>query len=104
MAHACERAGANVISQVRYRFGHDSPEGFTAICLLDESHVSAHTYADAGLIAMDIFTCGDTDPHLVLELIREELDLGEVEYREERRFEQGAGASISPMPRRTKVG
>jgi len=104
MARACERAGTNVISQMRYRFGHESPEGFTAICLLDESHISAHTYADAGLIAMDIFTCGDSDPHLILELIREEIDLGEVECREESRFEQGEGAVISPMPRRTMAG
>jgi len=104
MARACERAGANVISQFRYRFGHESPAGFTAMCLLDESHVSAHTYADAGLVAMDIFTCGETDPHLILELIREEIDLGVVECREESRFGMGEGAVISPIPRRTLAG
>ncbi len=104
MARACEHAGANVISQIRYRFGHDTPAGFTALCLLDESHITAHTYADAGLIAMDIFTCGETDPQLILQLIREEVDLGEVECREESRFGQGDGAVISPIPRRTLAG
>ena len=78
MARAAERAGANVVSQIRYKFGQDSPPGFTAVVMLDESHCSAHTYADAGLIAMDVFTCGSTDPELVLEYIREELDLGDV--------------------------
>lgn len=86
MAKASEKAGASVISQVRYHFGNNSPPGFTGIVLLDESHCSAHTYADQGLIALDIFTCGNTDPHQVLKYIQEELDLGEVTIREVDRF------------------
>ncbi|MBI2424229.1 MAG: adenosylmethionine decarboxylase [Candidatus Hydrogenedentes bacterium] len=87
MARGAERAGANVISQVRYKFGLDSPPGFTAFVLLDESHCSAHTYADEGLIAMDIFTCGTTDPRDVLECILQEIDLGEVSVRQCGRFD-----------------
>ena len=86
MARGAERAGATVISQVRYHFGHNSPPGFTAVILLDESHCSAHTYADDGLIAMDIFTCGTTDPRTVLECIRREIDLGDVSIRTVPRF------------------
>ena len=86
MASAAQRAGANVISQVRYHFGHNSPPGFTAVIVLDESHCSAHTYADLGLVALDVFTCGNTDPRRVLEFIREEIDLGEVSIREVPRF------------------
>ncbi|MCL5269491.1 MAG: adenosylmethionine decarboxylase [bacterium] len=86
MARAARRAGANVISQIRYKFGQDSPPGFTAIVMLDESHCSAHTYAELGLIAMDIFTCGKTDPRLVLQYIRDEVDLGEVSIRDVPRF------------------
>jgi S-adenosylmethionine decarboxylase len=86
MAKASEKAGASVISQVRYHFGHNSPPGFTGIVLLDESHCSAHSYADQELIALDIFTCGNTDPHQVLKYIQEEIDLGEVTIREVDRF------------------
>jgi len=86
MARAAERAGATVISQVRYKFGSDSPPGFAALVMLDESHCSAHSYADLGLIAMDIFTCGKTDPRLVFKYIQEELDLGDVTVRELPRF------------------
>lgn len=86
MARAAKRAGANVISQVRYQFGHDSPPGFTAIVVLDESHCSAHAYADQGQMAMDIFTCGATDPRKVLEYIREEIELGEVRVQIRERF------------------
>lgn len=86
MARAASRAGATVISQARYHFGHNSAPGFTAMILLDESHCSAHCYADLGLIALDVFTCGDTDPNEVLRLIREELDLGEITIKEVPRF------------------
>ena len=86
MARAAELAGATVVSQVRYKFGSDSPPGFTAVVLLDESHCSAHTYADLGLIAMDVFTCGNTNPKDVLRYIQDELDLGEVSITEVDRF------------------
>lgn len=48
---------ANIIATNRYRFGHNSPNGCTAFVLIDESHLSAHTYADNGKIAIDVFTC-----------------------------------------------
>lgn len=78
MAEAVTLAGANVISQVRYHFGHNSPPGFACVCLLDESHLSAHSYAELGLIALDLFTCGNTDPREVLRLLSERVDLGEI--------------------------
>ena len=40
----------------------DQPPGFAAVVLIDESHVSAHCYSESGLLAIDIFTCGDSDP------------------------------------------
>lgn len=86
MSRAAERAGATVVSQVRYKFGSESPPGFAALVMLDESHCSAHTYADLGLIAMDVFTCGHTDPRDVLRYIREEIDLGDVSVTEVGRF------------------
>lgn len=45
--------------------GNVSPPGFAAVVLIDESHVSAHSYADRGLLAVDCFTCGATDPDAV---------------------------------------
>ena len=86
MARGAERAGMTVISQVRYSFGLKSAPGFTAIVLLDESHCSAHTYADLGLIALDVFTCGPTEPMDVLNYIRAEIDLGDVSVSEVPRF------------------
>lgn len=86
IAEAAEAAGATVLSQVRYHLGHNSPPGFALIVMLDESHCSAHSYADLGLIAMDIFTCGDTPPIKVFDFIKEKLELGNVILREVDRF------------------
>jgi S-adenosylmethionine decarboxylase len=107
MARAAERAGATVLSQVRYKFGSDSPPGFAAVVLLDESHCSAHSYADLGLIAMDLFTCGTTDPRDVFFYLQEELDLGDVEIRLIDRFvlEEDAEEGIAlPSLEREEIG
>lgn len=95
MARAATRAGAKVISQSRYHFGHNSPPGFAALIMLDESHCSAHCYAEENQIALDVFTCGGTDPWRVLEFIREEIDLGDVFAKEMERFP--LRASHSPV-------
>jgi len=96
LAAGATHAGANVISQVRYRFGHNSPPGFTLAVLLDESHCTAHCYCESGQIAIDIFTCGDTDPWEILEYVRNNLDLGEVSATEVGRFYEVD--ERSPMP------
>ena len=53
--------------------GSQSPAGFAAVVLLDESHVSAHCYYDKGILAVDAFTCGDSDPKLIIEFINQKL-------------------------------
>ena len=98
MARSAAKAGMHVISQVRYHFGHNSAPGFTCVCLLDESHVSAHTYADLGLIALDVFTCGKTNPATILDFMREELDLGDVTLKTLPRFLAPADKANSADP------
>ena len=53
--------------------GSTSPPGFAAVVLLDESHVSAHCYSDRGLLAIDAFTCGGTDPMSIVEELKQAL-------------------------------
>ena len=53
--------------------GSTSPPGFAAVVLLDESHVSAHCYSDRGLLAIDAFTCGGTDPRFIIEELKQAL-------------------------------
>ncbi len=63
-------AGVRVVGQQVSIFDGDvSPPGFALVVLLDESHFSAHAYTDEGLFALDLFTCGGTDPTPIMEAI-----------------------------------
>ena len=53
--------------------GIKSPNGFAAVVLIDESHVSAHCYADEGILAVDCFTCGKIDPNGIVDDIHKQL-------------------------------
>jgi len=81
LKEAAEEAGSTVINANRYRLGHDSPPGFTCVVMLDESHCSMHSYADKGLLAIDIFTCGKTDPWVVFSLLKSKLNLYDSEIK-----------------------
>ena len=66
----------NVINTMRYRFGADTPPGCSVILMIDESHISVHTYAEQGIMALDIFTCGTrTNPEQIWEDLKREFDI-----------------------------
>jgi S-adenosylmethionine/arginine decarboxylase-like enzyme len=50
-----------------------SPPGFTAFFCLDESHASMHAYTDRGWLSFDCYTCGETDPNIVTNYVKEEM-------------------------------
>ena len=50
-----------VHSHVETFDGKNSPPGFAAVVLLDESHFTAHCYTNKGWLSIDCFTCGATD-------------------------------------------
>lgn len=52
----------------------DTEEGFTSVILLDESHVTCHSYTRLGLLALDVFTCGKTNPEIVSNYIKDKLE------------------------------
>ena len=74
MKKAVDLSGARrVHSHVENFDGTVSPPGFAAVVLLDESHVSAHCYSDTGLLAIDAFSCGNTDPARIIEVVESRL-------------------------------
>ncbi len=62
-----------VHSHVEIFDGEESPPGFAAVVLIDESHVTAHCYSERGLLAIDVFTCGDSDAGEVADMINDVL-------------------------------
>ena len=74
MQKAVEHSDAKEVhAHVEIFDGSTSPPGFAAVVLLDESHLSAHCYSDQGLLAIDAFTCGGTDPTSIIEELKQAL-------------------------------
>ena len=87
IVQAAKSNNATIINTSRYRFGYDSPPGCTVFVMLDESHVSVHTYAEEGKMAIDVFTCGDnTDGRAIAEQLKKELQLDSCEEKQFDRF------------------
>lgn len=46
-----------------------TPQGVTSLALLSESHISFHSYPEYSYAAVDIFTCGGSEPEKALEFL-----------------------------------
>jgi S-adenosylmethionine decarboxylase len=60
LSEAAELAGATPLGTRFHHFGAGA--GVTGVVLLQESHISIHTWPEHGFAAVDIFMCGDTRP------------------------------------------
>lgn len=56
LVRAVEFLGATILEKCTRNY---SPKGVTAVLVLAESHISAHTWPERGYAALDIYTCGD---------------------------------------------
>lgn len=69
---AAEVSGATVVQTIFKKF---EPQGVTVLTLLEESHISIHTWPESGEAAVDIFTCGQKcKPAKGAEFIVDKLD------------------------------
>lgn len=74
-----------VFSHVEEFDGQNSPPGFAAVVLLDESHITAHCYYEKGWLAIDAFTCGDGNPDLIADFITKNLKINMPDLQQMRR-------------------
>ncbi len=56
------------------------PQGYSAIALLAESHLSLHAWPELGYVALDVFTCGDADPQKIVQHLEEHFRPRDTEY------------------------
>ncbi|MCM1983113.1 adenosylmethionine decarboxylase [Lyngbya confervoides] len=67
-------AKSTLLGELSHKF---DPQGVTALVLLAESHISIHTWPEAGYAAVDVFTCGEhTLPEEASEYIALALESG----------------------------
>jgi S-adenosylmethionine decarboxylase len=50
---------------------HFQPSGVSGVVVLAESHISIHTWPEAGYAALDVFMCGSADPDKCVPVLKE---------------------------------
>jgi S-adenosylmethionine decarboxylase len=61
---------------------HFQPNGVSGVAVLAESHISIHTWPDAGYAALDVFMCGSASPDACIPVLREAFKAERVEVNE----------------------
>ena len=61
-------SGATLLHIHLHRF---QPNGVSGVAVLAESHISIHTWPDAGYAALDVFMCGSANPDACVPVLRE---------------------------------
>lgn len=62
-------AGATILHAHTHRF---SPYGgVSGVVVLAESHISIHTWPERDYLALDIFMCGECDPHKSIPVLKQ---------------------------------
>jgi S-adenosylmethionine decarboxylase len=68
MIRGIERAKMTILNVFSHHF---KPQGITIVIALAESHTTCHTWPEEGTIAIDVYTCGDKNPKIiVIELLK----------------------------------
>lgn len=65
---AARSAGATVIGVNMHHFGKGM--GVTGVVMLAESHLSIHSWPEIGYAALDVFVCGNADPHKAIDYLK----------------------------------
>jgi S-adenosylmethionine decarboxylase len=61
---------------------HFQPSGVSGVAVLAESHISIHTWPEAGYAALDIFMCGKADPDACIPVLRDAFKASRVDVDE----------------------
>ena len=71
MNEAAEKSGATILES---RFHLFSPYGVSGVVIIAESHLTIHTWPEHDYAAVDFFTCGDIDPLIAVDYLKEKLE------------------------------
>jgi S-adenosylmethionine decarboxylase len=68
LRHCVDAAGATLL---HIHLHHFQPNGVSGVAVLAESHISIHTWPEAGYAALDVFMCGKANPDKCVPVLRE---------------------------------
>lgn len=70
MTEAIHRTGATILHKHHHKF---SPDGLSVVFILQESHMTVHTWYETHSAVFDVYTCGAVVPDKAFEYLLEEL-------------------------------
>jgi S-adenosylmethionine decarboxylase proenzyme len=82
---AAERMGATVVTSNFHQF---SPYGISGVVIIQESHLTLHTWPEHQYAAVDIFTCGEIDLQAGIEHL---IQVFQAETADWKLYERGKG-------------
>lgn len=65
---AAARSGATLLNIDLHHFTPNG--GISGVAVLAESHISIHTWPEISYAAVDVFMCGDAQPHKAIEVLK----------------------------------
>ena len=82
LREGAEASGATILHCHLHRF---QPNGVSGVLVLAESHISIHTWPEESYAALDVFMCGECDPHKALPVLRKAFTPARIDVDEQLR-------------------
>ncbi|GGG25816.1 S-adenosylmethionine decarboxylase proenzyme [Lysinibacillus alkalisoli] len=77
MREAADYSGATIVESV---FHHFNPYGVSGAVIIEESHLTIHTWPEYGFASVDVYTCGDSvNPWKAADYLSEKLKAKQTE-------------------------
>lgn len=70
LTDAALKAGAEIREVAFHKF---APQGVSGVVIISESHLTIHTFPEHTYASIDVYTCGDLNPHIAANYIAESL-------------------------------
>lgn len=71
LINAAKSCGVTIVQSIFHRF---SPQGVTGVVVIEESHLSIHTWPESGYASVDFYTCGEVIPEKAISVIQKGLN------------------------------
>jgi S-adenosylmethionine decarboxylase len=83
LVNAIDACGATMLSIDLHVFSPNG--GISGVAVLQESHISIHTWPEYDYAALDVFVCGTIDPHNAIVVFKSEFQPEKIEVQEIKR-------------------
>lgn len=70
LTEAALKAGAEIREVAFHKF---APQGVSGVVIISESHLTIHTFPEHAYASIDVYTCGDLNPHIAANYIKKSL-------------------------------